>query len=79
MNKPAHQQFTGVVVRRSGDKTVAVEIVQHIRHPLYAKKMTRTKRFLAHDPQNTAVVGQVVVIEAARPRSRHKQWKIVTP
>jgi len=67
----------GVVVRRSGDKTVAVEVVSTVRHRLYGKSATVTKRYLTHDPRNTAEVGQKVRITASRPLSARKRWSIL--
>lgn len=67
----------GTVVARSGDKTVAVEVTSVMRHPLYDKKITRSKRYLAHDPQHTAAIGQVVTIQETRPLSARKRWRVV--
>lgn len=71
------QTMAGIVVRRSGDKTVAVEVSRTKQHPLYRKSMTSTTRYLAHDPANKAVVGQRVTMQATRPLSRHKRWVII--
>ncbi len=68
----------GVVVARSGDKTVAVEVTRVHRHPLYDKKLTRSKRYLAHDGGNAVTVGQTVTIQETRPLSRRKRWLVVT-
>lgn len=68
----------GTVVARSGSKTVAVEVTSGRRHPLYGKKVTRSKRYLAHDESNAAAVGQMVTIQETRPLSRRKRWLVVT-
>lgn len=70
--------LSGVVVAKSGLKTVAVEVTQIQRHPLYDKKITRSKRYLAHDESNAVVVGQKVTIEETRPLSARKRWLVVT-
>lgn len=70
----AKKTFTGQVVSRSGDKTVAVEVVRVMQHPAYAKTVRRTKKYLVHDPKNEAEVGQNVVIEESRPFSGRKRW-----
>lgn len=68
----------GVVVRRSGAQTVSVEVRHVVRHPRYGKQMTRSKRYLAHDPQNAVVVGSSVTIRESRPLSRRKRWVVVS-
>lgn len=68
----------GIVVARSGDKTVSVEVTSIARHPLYDKKITHSKRYLAHDEGNAATVGQAVTIQETRPLSRRKRWRLVT-
>lgn len=68
----------GIVVAKSGNKTVAVQVTTVARHLLYDKKITRSKRYLAHDEGNAATVGQKVTIEEARPLSARKRWLVVT-
>ena len=77
MENNKRQIFEGVVVSRSGDKTVAVAITRVARHHLYGKNSTVTKKYLAHDPENKAEVGQKVRIAATRPLSARKRWIIV--
>jgi small subunit ribosomal protein S17 len=72
------QTLQGEVVRRSGDKTVAVVVHRLTRHPLYQKGMRRSTTYLAHDPDNTAHVGDVVTIKAVRPLSARKRWLVVS-
>lgn len=67
----------GRVVAKSGNKTVAVEVTTVRRHPLYDKKLMRSKRYLAHDENNAAAVGQAVTIAETRPRSRRKRWRVL--
>ena len=67
----------GVVVSKSGDKSVVVKVDRRVRHPLYEKVMRRSKNFHAHDEANTAKVGDIVMISEARPISRLKRWRVV--
>jgi len=69
--------MTGEVVRRSGDKTVAVAVARVERHPLYRKRRTLTTTHLAHDPQNEVQVGDIVKIEESRPLSARKRWVVI--
>lgn len=71
------RELEGVVVRKSGIKTVAVEIVRVIAHPLYGKRIKQTKRYLAHDESDAVAVGDVVTIQESRPLSARKRWAIV--
>lgn len=73
------RRVQGVVVRRSGDKTVSVMVTRVIRHPKYGKKLVFTKRYLVHDPENKAEVDQIVVIRETRPLSARKRWIVVYP
>ncbi len=67
----------GVVVSKSGAKTVKVAVSYRERHPLYGKIVTRTKNYHAHDEADTAKVGDVVSIMETRPMSATKRWRIV--
>lgn len=71
------QTLQGEVVRRSGDKTVAVVVHRVTRHPLYQKGLRRSKTYLAHDPDNATHVGDIVTIKAVRPLSARKRWLVV--
>ena len=71
------KQRQGVVVTRSGDKTVTVLVERREQHPLYGKVIRRTKRFQAHDERNECAVGDKVCIMETRPLSRRKRWRVV--
>ncbi|MGH8103898.1 MAG: small ribosomal subunit protein uS17, partial [bacterium] len=46
-------------------------------HPVYRKKVRRSKRYLADTAGKTLTVGDRVVIEETRPLSRHKYFRVV--
>ncbi|HSX25325.1 MAG TPA: 30S ribosomal protein S17 [Candidatus Andersenbacteria bacterium] len=71
------RQLSGSVVRKSGSKTVCVEIVRVVAHPLYGKRMNRTNRYLAHDESDAVAVGDTVLIEESRPLSKRKRWVVI--
>ena len=71
------RRVRGVVVRRSGDKTVSVAVTRVKRHPKYGKRLVSTKRYLVHDPDNVAKVGQKALIRESRPLSARKRWTLV--
>ncbi|MFN7710127.1 MAG: 30S ribosomal protein S17 [Holosporales bacterium] len=67
----------GVVVSDKCDKTVVVRVERRVKHPLYGKFMTRSKKYAAHDPENTFKIGQTVRIRECRPISRRKCWEVL--
>jgi small subunit ribosomal protein S17 len=66
----------GIVVSTKMDKTAVVAVERREPHPLYRKIVRSTKRYKAHDPNNAAVLGDVVVIVESRPISKEKRWRI---
>lgn len=67
----------GYVVSDKMDKTIVVKIEDFIRHPLYGKRVKRTKKFKAHDELNTCGIGDKVKIMETRPLSKDKRWRLV--
>lgn len=67
----------GLVVSDKMDKTIVVELEDRKKHPLYGKVMRTTKKVKAHDEQNTAGVGDRVVLMETRPTSATKRWRLV--
>lgn len=68
--------MTGVVVSDKMDKTVVVLVNRLIKHPLYKKYVRRRAKFMAHDEQNSARMGDTVEIIQSRPLSRLKRWRL---
>ena len=67
----------GYVVSDKMDKTVVVEVEDHVKHALYGKVVRRSSRIKAPDEQNTAGIGDLVLIAETRPLSASKRWRIV--
>ena len=67
----------GVVVSDKMDKTVIVNVERKFPHPLYKKYIKRSKRYHAHDENNTHKVGDTVNIQECRPLSKTKRWEVV--
>src|SRR5579875_2824936 len=59
------------------DKTIVVAVEDRVKHPLYGKVMRRTSKLKAHDEQNTAKVGDRVLLMETRPLSATKRWRLV--
>ncbi len=67
----------GVVISKSGDKSVVVQGERRERHPLYGKVTRVFRKYHAHDEENAAKVGDQVMIMETRPLSATKRWRIV--
>ena len=67
----------GVVTSDKMDKTVVVSVETLVQHPLYKKRIRRTKKFKAHDEHNQCKVGDKVRIMETRPLSKEKRWRVV--
>lgn len=68
---------TGRVVSDKMEKTIVVAVENLVEHPLYKKRVRRTKKFHAHDETNDAHVGDVVRIAETRPVSKQKTWRLL--
>lgn len=68
--------LTGRVVSDKMDKTVTVLVERRVKHPLYGKVVTRSKKYHAHDETNQFKEGDLVLIEECRPLSRTKAWTV---
>ena len=69
--------LSGKVVKKSGDKTVSVLVTRQTTHPIYKKIIRVSKKYLAHDVDNTIAVGENVKIQETKPLSKNKSWEIV--
>ncbi len=69
--------FQGVVVSDKMDKTVVVAVTRLVKHPKYGKYISHTKRYKAHNEDNSVKVGQTVTIKEVRPISKDKTFIVV--
>ena len=67
----------GYVVSDKMDKTVVVQIEDRVKHALYGKVMRKSVKIKAHDEENTAGIGDLVVVAETRPVSAAKRWRLV--
>ena len=67
----------GVVVSNKMQKSIVVEVKRKMMHPKYGKFIMRTKKFVAHDEENTCNIGDTVRIMETRPMSKRKNWRLV--
>ena len=68
--------LTGIVVSDVADKTVVVKVERRIQHPVYKKMVRKSKRFMAHDQENSSGIGDTVKIIESRPISKNKKWRL---
>ena len=77
MSRGQRKTRTGSVVGDRMDKTIVVSVERRFAHPLYGKQVTRHKKYYAHDEENKAREGDVVLIAETRPLSESKRWRLV--
>jgi len=68
----------GVVVSDKNEKTVVVKVERRFTHPVMKKTVRQTKKYKAHDENNTFKVGDLVSIQESKPISKDKRWVVVT-
>jgi small subunit ribosomal protein S17 len=69
-------EVEGVVISDKMQKSVVVAVERRVPHELYGKFQKRTSKFLAHDENDEAKVGDKVAIAETRPMSRRKRWAV---
>lgn len=74
--KATKRSFVGLVTSEAMDKTIVVTIATKKMDRLYKKYVTRTKKYMAHDENNDAHVGDTVRIVECRPLSKNKCWRL---
>jgi len=67
----------GLVTSTGMNKTITVKVERRLPHPRYKKYFTLSRKFLAHDPENTCNMGDRVRIVECRPYSRRKTWRLL--
>ena len=67
----------GFVTSNKMDKSIVVSVERKEKHPMYGKFVKRTKKFVAHDEEQTCNIGDTVRIMETRPMSKRKCWRLV--
>jgi len=68
----------GVIIKIIQSNTIVVRVKREFSHPVYSKRITRTKNYLVHDQYNIGKLGDRVRINKTRPLSRKKHWKLMS-
>lgn len=72
------RKLKGVVVSDAAEKTIVVRVARRFKHPIYSKFVTKSKKYHAHDQENSAKKGDVVTIIESRPHSKLKKWELLS-
>ena len=67
----------GKVISTNANKTIVVEVTRRVKHKLYKKIISRTKKYHAHDENNTFKKGDIVNIKESKPISKLKSWVVI--
>lgn len=76
MQEKKKRELIGVVVSDKADKTITVKVETYKKDPLYNKRVKCSKKYTAHDENNTAKVGDKVRLVATRPLSKTKRYEL---
>lgn len=77
MERNQRRTIIGLVVSDKMDKTISVEVTKSVKHPIYKKFITRSKKVKAHDENNVANIGDKVLLMETRPLSKTKRYRLV--
>jgi small subunit ribosomal protein S17 len=77
VNRNLRKQRTGIVTSNKMAKSITVSIERKVKHPIYGKTLKKSKKFIAHDEENTCNIGDTVRIMETRPLSKRKRWRLV--
>lgn len=69
--------LVGLVVSDKMDKTITVYVERKVKHPIYKKYYLQSKKFHAHDEENTCNEGDKVRIMETKKFSKSKTWRLV--
>ncbi len=67
----------GVIISDKAQKTVVVKITNYVKHRLYKKYIRKITKVYAHDEKDEYKIGEKVMIEATRPLSKSKHWRVI--
>lgn len=71
------KQRVGIVASNKMDKTITVLIERKVKHPMYGKFVKKSKKYVAHDEENTCNIGDKVRIMETRKLSKRKTWRLI--
>ena len=69
--------LTGTVVSSNTNKTIVVKVTRRVQHKLYKKIISQSKKYHAHDENNSFKIGDIVKIIESKPISKLKSWTVL--
>lgn len=78
LERAQRRERIGLVVSDKMDKSITVAYDRKVKHPIYGKFITKTTKYMAHDENNEAKIGDKVRIMSTRPLSKRKSWRLVS-
>lgn len=77
IERAQRRERVGRVVSDKMEKSISVAVDRQVKHPIYGKFITKTTKYMAHDENNEAGIGDTVRIMSTRPLSKRKTWRLV--
>tara|TARA_B100000780_G_scaffold77352_1_gene52291 strand:+ start:6801 stop:7070 length:270 start_codon:yes stop_codon:yes gene_type:complete len=77
LTRQLRKERIGIVTSNKMDKSIVVSVERKEKHPFYGKFLTKTKKFVAHDEEQTCNIGDTVRIMETRPISKRKCWRLI--
>ena len=77
MDRNLRKQREGIVTSNKMDKTITVEVLRRVKHPIYGKFVKKTSKLTAHDEKNQCKVGDKVKIIESKPYSKTKKFQLM--
>ncbi len=71
------KERVGVVTGDKMQKSITVVVQRRVKHPIYGKFITKSKKYIAHDEEDTCKMGDKVKIAETKPISKRKKWRLV--
>jgi small subunit ribosomal protein S17 len=76
-NRNLRKERMGIVISNKMEKSIVVLVERKVKHPIYGKFINKSKKFMAHDEQNSCNIGDFVKIMETRHLSKNKSWRLV--
>ncbi|TYB88513.1 30S ribosomal protein S17 [Oceaniovalibus sp. ACAM 378] len=69
--------LSGTVTSDANLQTVTVSVERRFTHPVLKKTIRKSKKYRAHDPENTFKTGDKIRIQECAPISKTKRWEVI--
>lgn len=77
MKRNFRKEKIGLVTKNKMNKTIIVYETKRVKHSIYMKAITITKKYIVHDEHNICNIGDLVKLMETRPLSKSKRWRLV--